>query len=64
MTMTMFEQMKVIGALKAAGLRDGVKVMVGGGAITPEFALMIGADGYAANAPEAVKEAKKLLRLE
>lgn len=64
MTMTMFEQMKVIEALKGAGIRDDVKVMVGGGAITPDFAQMIGADGYAANGPEAVEEAKKLLELE
>ncbi len=64
MTMTMFEQMKVIEALKAAGIRDEVKIMVGGGAITPDFAQMIGADGYASNAPEAVEEAKKMLELE
>ncbi|MFB0559738.1 MAG: B12-binding domain-containing protein [Candidatus Lokiarchaeia archaeon] len=64
MTMTMFEQIKVIEALKATGIRDGVKVMVGGGAITPDFAQMIGADGYASNAPEAVEEAKKMLELE
>jgi corrinoid protein of di/trimethylamine methyltransferase len=64
MTMTMFEQMKVIEALKAAGIREEVKIMVGGGAITTDFAQMIGADGYASNAPEAVEEAKKMLELE
>ena len=45
----------------AEGLRDQVKVMVGGAPVTPEWAEKIGADGYANNAPEAVEIAKKLV---
>jgi methanogenic corrinoid protein MtbC1 len=55
------EQAKVIDALKEEGLRDQVKVMVGGGALTPEFAEQIGADGYRATAPEAVSLATELV---
>jgi methanogenic corrinoid protein MtbC1 len=55
------EQRKVIAALKSTGLRDTVRVMVGGGAITQEFADSIGADGYAATAPLAAALARTLL---
>jgi len=58
LTTTAPEQLKVIAALKEAGLRDRVKIMVGGAAITTEFARSIGADGYRATAPEAVELAK------
>jgi 5-methyltetrahydrofolate--homocysteine methyltransferase len=58
LTTTAPEQLKVIKALKEAGLRDKVKIMVGGAAITTEFAQSIGADGYRATAPEAVELAK------
>ena len=61
LTITAPEQAKVISALKNAGLRDKVKVMVGGGAITDEFAQNIGADGYESTAPGAAKLARKLL---
>ena len=61
MTMTAPEQRKVIETLKKEGLRDKVKVMVGGGAITEEFADSIGADGYDPVAPGAPKLARKLL---
>ncbi len=61
MTMTAPEQKKVIETLKKEGLRDKVKVMVGGGAITQEFANNIGADGYDPTPPGAVKLARKLL---
>lgn len=61
MTMTAPEQKKVIESLKKEGLRDKVKIMVGGGAITQEFADSIGADGYDPTAPGAVKLAKKLV---
>ncbi len=61
MTMTAPEQKKVIETLKNEGLRDKVKIMVGGGAITQEFADSIGADGYDPTAPGAAKLAKKLL---
>lgn len=61
MTMTAPEQKKVIEQLKKEGLRDKIKIMVGGGAITEEFAREIGADGYDPTAPGAVKLARKLI---
>ena len=61
MTMTAPEQRKVIESLRAQGLRDGVKIMVGGGALTQEFADTIGADGYDPTAPGAAKLARKLV---
>jgi corrinoid protein of di/trimethylamine methyltransferase len=61
MTMTTPEQKKVITVLEEEGLRDSVKVLVGGGAITEEFAKSIGADGYGSTAPGAVRQAKQLL---
>ena len=60
MTMTAPEQRKVIETLKREGIRDKVKIMVGGGAITQEFADSIGADGYDPTAPGAVKLARRL----
>lgn len=62
MTTTMPEQKSVIEALKEARLRDRVKVMVGGAAVTPAWAEEIGADGYAENAIEAVEVAKGLVK--
>lgn len=64
LTTTAMEQKKVIEGLKEAGLRDRVKVIVGGSPINQEFADSIGADGYGATAPEGVKLAKKLLGIE
>jgi len=61
MTTTAPEQRKVISALKDKGIRDKVKIMVGGGAITQEFADGIGADGYDPTAPGAAKLARKLI---
>jgi len=61
LTTTAPEAEKVIKAIKEAGLRDQVKIMIGGGAITEEFAETIGADGYDATAPGAVVAARKLL---
>ncbi len=61
MTTTMPEQKSVIEALKGAGLRDRVKVMVGGAAVSLPWAEEIGADGYAENAIEAVEVAKGLV---
>ncbi len=61
LTTTAPEAKKVIEALKAEGLRDKVKVMVGGGAITEGFARSMGADGYDPTAPGAVGVAKALL---
>ena len=60
LTTTVPYQETVIKRLEAAGLRDKIKVMVGGAPVTPEWAEKIGADGYANNAPEAVEIAKKL----
>ncbi len=61
LTTTVPYQETVIKRLEAAGLRDKVKVMVGGAPVTPEWADKIGADGYANNAPEAVEIARKLV---
>ncbi|TCO79858.1 B12-binding domain-containing protein [Marinisporobacter balticus] len=51
----------VIELLKEAGIRENVKVMIGGGPISKKFADKIGADGYSDNAVDAVRLAKKLL---
>jgi len=64
MTTTAPEQEKVLRALEREGLREKVKVMVGGGGITREFAERIGADGYGSTAPEAVRLARQLLGLD
>ena len=61
MTTTCTEQEKVIKELEKEGLREKVKVMVGGAAVTEEFAKSIGADGYDPTAPGAVELALKLL---
>jgi methanogenic corrinoid protein MtbC1 len=61
LTTTMPNQQKTIEALKAAGLRDGVKVMIGGAPTTRAWADEIGADGYSEDAIEAVVTAKQLL---
>jgi corrinoid protein of di/trimethylamine methyltransferase len=62
LTTTAPEQRKVIEALQRQRLREKVKVMVGGGAITEEFARSIGADGYAPTAPESVGLAERLVK--
>jgi len=51
----------VIHALKEAGLREKVKVMIGGAPVTPRYADEIGADGYAPDAASAVEKAKQLI---
>lgn len=61
LTTTAPEQRKVIRLLREAGLRNKVRIMVGGSAITQEFAHEIGADGYEPTAPSAVKLARKLI---
>ncbi|MGC8838492.1 MAG: corrinoid protein [Anaerolineae bacterium] len=61
LTTTMTEMPNVIAALKEAGLRESVKVMVGGAPVTQRFADEIGADGYAPNASAAVEKARELL---
>jgi len=59
-TMPMFKAN--INALNKAGLRDRVIVMVGGAPVTQEYADVVGADGYAADASAAVVKAKELLK--
>jgi methylmalonyl-CoA mutase cobalamin-binding domain/chain len=59
-TMPMFKAN--IHALTKAGLRDQVIVMVGGAPVTQEYADVVGADGYAADASAAVVRAKELIR--
>ena len=61
LTTTMGYMKKVIDALEAAGIRNQVKVMVGGAPVTQGFADEIGADGYSDNANSAVTVAKQLL---
>ena len=61
LTTTMAEMRKVIDALKARGLRNNVRVMVGGAPVNEKYAKAIGADGYAPDAGEAVDLVKKLM---
>jgi trimethylamine corrinoid protein len=60
LTTTMREQTRVIEALKAAGLRDKYKVIVGGGACTEQWAEKIGADAYAEDANDGVRKINEL----
>ncbi len=55
LTTTMLNMKAVIDALKNAGVRDSVKVMVGGAPVTEQFAKQIGADGYSADASQAAR---------
>jgi len=61
LTMTMPHVAEIIEALEAHGLRDKVKVMVGGAPTTREWADKIGADGYAKDGPAAAKLAAALV---
>ena len=61
MTNTMVNIPRVIENLKALGIRDNVKIMVGGAPVLPDWAEEIGADGWGDSAKEAVKLAKKWL---
>jgi corrinoid protein of di/trimethylamine methyltransferase len=61
LTTTMLHQQEVIEALREAGLREQVKVMVGGAPVTESWAAKIGADGYAEDAISAVDLAKRLV---
>jgi dimethylamine corrinoid protein len=64
MTTTMVHMPKLIQVLKEKGLKDRVKVMVGGAPVLPAWAKEIGADGYGTSAMEAVKVAKRLTGLQ
>ncbi len=63
LTTTMGAMRDTIAALERAGLRQQIRVLVGGAAITAEYAAKIGADGYGANAAESVALAKRVLGL-
>jgi 5-methyltetrahydrofolate--homocysteine methyltransferase len=62
LTTTIGMMKETIDAITESGLRDQVKIMVGGAPVTKEFADRIGADGYAADAGSAAKLAKVLLQ--
>ena len=62
LTFTMPKMAETISALKAAGLRNRVKIMVGGVPVAQSFADQIGADAYAKDAVEAVAKANRLLK--
>ncbi|RME81488.1 MAG: cobalamin-binding protein [Caldilineae bacterium] len=61
LTTTMRAMGYTIKAIEEAGLRDRVKIMVGGAPVDAEFAKRIGADGYGSNAATAVELAKQLI---
>jgi 5-methyltetrahydrofolate--homocysteine methyltransferase len=63
LTTTMHGMTQTVRALQEAGVRDQVKIIVGGAPVTQEFAAQIGADGYGANAAAAVELAKRLRRV-
>lgn len=63
MTTTMGGMKTVVELLKEAGIRENLKVVIGGGPISKKFSDLIGADGYSANAIEAVKLVKGLLNI-
>ncbi len=61
LTTTMPNMKTTIDAIKAAGLRDNVKVMVGGAPVTQAYADQIGADGFSEDASSAVRKAVELI---
>jgi methylmalonyl-CoA mutase cobalamin-binding domain/chain len=61
LTVTMPAMKTTIQALKAAGVRDRVKVLIGGAPVTQEYAEQIGADGYGSSAAAAVPLARRVL---
>lgn len=61
LTTTMIRMPEVVEGLLAAGLRDQVKIIIGGAPVTEEYAMQIGADGYANDAAAAVTLVRKLL---
>jgi 5-methyltetrahydrofolate--homocysteine methyltransferase len=64
LTVTMPSMRKTIDALKEAGVREKVKVLVGGAPVTQQYADEIGADGYGESASVAVSLARKLCGVE
>ena len=63
LTVTMPAMKTTVEAISAAGLRDRVKIMIGGAPVTAEYAREIGADGYSANASAAVTVARQMIGL-
>ena len=63
LTTTMPAMKTTVDALKAAGLRESVKIMIGGAPVTQAYAEEIGADGYSPDASSATRLAKNLLGL-
>lgn len=63
LTTTMVSMKDVIEALKAAGVRDQVKIVIGGAPVTQSYADEIGADAYAADAATAVDKVKEVLKI-
>ena len=63
MTTTMGGMQDIIRILEEEGMRQQMKVMIGGGPVSQKYADKIGADGYSQNAVEAVKLAKRLLNI-
>lgn len=61
LTTTMNSMKTTVDALKAAGVRNKVKIMIGGAPVTQKYADEIGADGYSSNANAAVALARKLV---
>jgi 5-methyltetrahydrofolate--homocysteine methyltransferase len=61
LTTTMVQMETTIEAIQEAGLRDSVKIMVGGAPVTAAFAKQIGADGYSPDAASAVDMARSLV---
>ncbi len=57
----MVEMQSTINALIEGGLKDSIKVIVGGAPITEAFATQIGADGYAYDSPGAAQKCRELL---
>lgn len=63
LTTTMLNMKSIIAALQAAGVREKVKVIIGGAPVTDAYAREVGADGYGQDASHAVRVAKQLLAI-
>jgi 5-methyltetrahydrofolate--homocysteine methyltransferase len=64
LTVTMPAMKTTIEALKAAGVRDSIKILVGGAPVTSQYATEIGADGFGENANSAVALTRQMLAAE
>ena len=62
LTTTMKVMSETVDALVEAGLKDGVKVLIGGAPVTREYCSRIGADGYGTDAAEAVNRVRELVK--